>query len=487
MVAIVIQTLTSENTGIVLEDGKVKELLINRPGNTYQVGNIYVGKVTKVEKGLQAAFVEIGDERLGFLQRKELPKARENTKLGIEGIITEGQSLIVQIQKSAYGNKGARLTANITIPGTDLVYLPFGNYVACSKKLDDERRTELKSLVDEIRLGEEGAIIRTSAKGKAPQVLEEEYNNLRQRWKSMEKRALKQSAPSSIYVDDTISDRLVRRFPPTELEAIYVDTSLVANRIHSNYPELNDVIFLEKNVESKLPKPISQIMMDAVSPRVHAAKGVALHIDQTEALTAIDVNSASFMGKGNKEQTVVQANCYAAVAVAQQVRLRNLSGIIIIDFIGMKTQSQKQQVLQALKQELAKDSVRTEVYGFTQLGLVEMTRKREAPSVGEILAGDQKEGHPKLSSETFAFLLERELIGYYNSEIEALLIEVNPAVLDAFTHLVQVEKLRNYVSQEVYILKSSSVATYHIKLAGSKQLIVDQLSTISSDSIDKIL
>ncbi|WP_186576273.1 ribonuclease E/G [Aquibacillus kalidii] len=485
MVSLYLQTLTTEQTAVVVENKTVRDVIINRPGSDFQVGNVFVAKVVKVDKGLQAAFVDIGDEKPGFLQRKELPKARQDQQLAIESLITEGQRIIVQIEKEAYGNKGARLTANITLPGLDVVYLPYSNYVAASRKLPSESRERLVKEFEAFREGTEGAIIRTSSKDRQLSDVEEQYANLRKRWQELEQSAKRQKVPSSLWIDDMLSDRLIRKISPDNIEAIYVDRSDLAMRIRTTFPTIQDKVSWEKLIDQQLPITIEQLFESIMNPVVLGPKGVELYIEETEALTVIDVNTARFIDKGDKQQTVTKANCIAAITAAEQIRLRNISGIIIIDFIGMKTIQQQELVLKALRDELKKDSTRTEVYGFTKLGLVEMTRKRESQSLTHLI-GDKTTITTPMSQKTNAYMLERTILGFQNSKVEAILIDVNESLYRTFKGCISFEKLREILSQEVYFHIVDDIASYQVKLTGTTTLIDQQIASISADSIDKV-
>ncbi|MRH42982.1 Rne/Rng family ribonuclease [Aquibacillus halophilus] len=486
MVSIYIQSATTEQIGIVKEKNRVTELIVNRPTQTNQVGNIYIGRVITIEKGLQAAFIDIGDDKHGFLQRKELPEARKDNKKGIESVITEGQSILVQVQKEAYGNKGARLTTNLTVPGINIVYLPHGNYIAVSKKLSDKLRVDLRKEIDSIRQGEEGAIIRTSAKDCSIDITLNEYTQLRDKWRLLEIQSRKCTVPSCVYTDKTVPDRLIRQFSPSEIKEIYLDSSDEARRIRSEYPSLQESIHWEKNIEDSLPFSVKQLMEQAVNPLVQTNTGVELIIEQTEAMTVIDVNTAGFTGKTSKSQTIVQANIDAAIEVAKQIRFRNLSGIIIIDFIDMNNNSSEEKVVQAFKKELAKDSVRTEIYGFTKLGLLEMTRKRESQTLPYLLLDNNQMKRRDFSSITYAYMLERELFQYQTSQYEALYIEISPAVYKSFQNEINLAKLKESILKEVFIKITRSVASYVIKLTGSQELVTSHFSRNNNDSIDKL-
>lgn len=395
----------TEKVALTVGRGQVQEVFLDRPGMGSKVGSIFKGIVRHVDHGLQAAFVDFGDERQGFLQREEVPACKEDQSLRIEQAILEGQTLFVQVQKDAYGTKGAKLSAIITIPGNALVYLPNGNYVAVSRKLPEERAAKWKEQMTNLLTPGEGVIIRTEADKLPEEVILEELERLRGRWHNL---SVKNAAPPAvIYQDALIPDQLLRRLPAGNIDEIVVDDGFEARQLRQQFPELGEKIKWEREAKILLPQPLSVLWEQLVAPVTNIDRGITLHIDQTEALTVIDVNSGGYTGHSDKNQTAVMVNQLAAKAIAREIRFRNLSGIILIDFVSMKRPDQQRAVLQTFRQALQQDAQRTEVYGFTKLGLLEMSRKRERPSLMEQL---QAPISRNLSFETKCFQLEREII-----------------------------------------------------------------------------
>jgi ribonuclease G len=395
----------TEKVALAVEREQMMEVFLDRPGKTSKVGNMYKGIVRYVDKGLQAAFVDFGDERQGFLQRQEIPACKQNASLRIEQAIQEGQTLLVQVQKDAHGTKGAKLSAIITLPGQVLVYLPNGQYVAVSKKLPEERAEQWKTHFTELLDPEEGVIVRTEADQQSETALSEELQLLRNRWKEIA--ANDSTPPAPIFHDALIPDQLLRRIPAGVIEEIIVDDGFAARQLRQQFPSFQEKIKWEKEAEMLLPQPLAVLWEQLISPVVHIDRGITLHIEQTEALTVIDVNSAGYKGHSDKQQTAVMVNQLAAKAIAREMRLRNLSGIILIDFVSMNRSDQQRAVLQTFRQALHQDSQRTEVYGFTKLGILEVSRKRERPSILNQL---QKAVKPELSLESRCFQLERDLL-----------------------------------------------------------------------------
>lgn len=486
MVSLYIHTQPTEKIALAVENNQITEFVIDRPNQPQLVDSIFVGRVVKIEKGLQAAFVDIGSEKLGFLQRKELPTARANPTKKMESLITEGERLIVQVTKDAYDTKGARLTANITIADHAIVYLPFGNYIALSKKLAQDDATEKKAIIENLREDNEGAIIRTVAADLTNEELEQAFLHLRDRWTLLEKESKQLKVPSCLYYDAPVLDRFIRKFASEHIDHIYLDDASIATEIRQRYQHLKATITWEKQLESRLPLSIEQVMQACVHPKVDAENGVSLYIEETEAMTIIDVNSGGFTGRNDKERTHLHANIYAAKEIARQVRLRNLSGIIILDFISMKNPVDKKKVLDILRTALDKDPIRSEVYGFTQLGLVEMTRKRATAPHSKLILNDT-DPHITLSNMTYVYALERILSGYIDTNVESVIIDINPIIYKLWIKHIDLEKVKKRLHQSVYMNQTKGVTSYHVKLAGSSTLIKDFIETNSSAIIDKVL
>ncbi|WP_112181484.1 MULTISPECIES: ribonuclease E/G [Paraliobacillus] len=486
MVSLYIHTQPTEKIAIAVENNQIKEFVIDRPNQPQLVDSIFVGKVSKIEKGLQAAFVDIGSEKLGFLQRKELPAARANPTKKLESLITEGERMIVQVTKDAYDTKGARLTANITIADQAIVYLPFGNYIALSKKLASNHVEEKKATIENIREEKEGAIVRTVAADLTSAELEQIFLHLRNRWALLEKQSKQLKVPSCLYYDAPVLDRFIRKFASEGIDHIYLDDPAIATELRERYNHLKAPITWEKQLEDQLPVTIEQLMKACVHPKVEASNGVSLYIEETEAMTIIDVNSGGFTGRNDKERTYLQANIYAAKEIATQVRLRNLSGIIILDFISMRNQSDKKKVLDVLREALDEDPIRSEVYGFTQLGLVEMTRKRATAPHSKLIS-DKTEDHLTFSNMTYVYALERVLYGYLNTNVDAIIIDVNPKIYKLWLQHIDLNKIKKQLHQSVYMNQTKGVTSYQVKLAGSSSLIKDFLETNHHAIIDKVL
>ncbi|MCS6786038.1 MAG: ribonuclease G [Thiobacillaceae bacterium] len=391
---ILINVTPQETRVAILYQGAVQELHIERANQRGLVGNIYLGRVQRVLPGMQSAFVDIGLERAAFLHVADIWEARgENPQRPIERILHEGQSLLVQVIKDPIGSKGARLSTQLSMAGRFLVYLPQETRIGISQKIEDEaERGLLRQRLTRILPQDEhgGFIIRTMANTAEDMELAADVEYLHAIWDAVQTRAAASSAPCLIYQELDLAHRVLRDMASTETARILVDSREthqrmlafaqefmrgVADRIvlYSGERPLFDLYNVEEEVEKALAR------------RVELKSGGYLIIDQTEALTTIDVNTGAFTGVRSFDDTVFKTNLEAAQAIARQLRLRNLGGIILIDFIDMDNPEHKEAVLAELTRALARDRTRITINGFTALGLVEMTRKRTRDSLARQL------------------------------------------------------------------------------------------------------
>ncbi len=393
---ILINVTPQETRVAMLEQGVVQELHIERASARGLVGNIYLGRIARVLPGMQSAFVEIGLERTAFLHIADIWEHRQNGhgegRL-IEKILQEGQSLLVQVIKDPIGTKGARLSTQISLAGRLLVYLPQDSHIGISQRIEDEAEREqlrgrLTHLLPEGLTG--GFIIRTMAETASEREMASDIDYLTKLWRDLTGRAGESPAPSLLYQDLNLAQRVLRDMAAEETTRIHVDsretfvkvqefaqqyTPALAERIGHYVGERP--LFDLHGVEDEIEK--------ALARRVDLKSGGYLIIDQTEALTTIDVNTGGFVGGRSFDDTIFKTNLEAAQVIARQLRLRNLGGIIIIDFIDMENADHRAAVLAELNRALEKDRTRLTVNGFTQLGLVEMTRKRTRESLAHVL------------------------------------------------------------------------------------------------------
>ena len=369
----------------VLEDGVLVEHYIERSNRTSSVGNVYLGRVQNVLPGMEAAFVDIGRGRNAVLYAGEVnydASSIEGKPTRIEQALKSGQSVLVQVTKDPIGHKGARLTSQISIPGRFLVFVPEGRMTGISRKLPDRERTRLKTILRKICPEDAGVIVRTAAEGASEEELTRDIARLRAQWEAISKKATQVSAPALVYAEPDLVIRVIRDIFNEDFSKVVVqgDTEWdtveayvghvapdLAERV-SKWTGSGDV-FAEYRVDEQLAK--------ALDRKVWLPSGGYLIIDRTEAMVVIDVNTGKFIGKGgNLEATVTKNNLEAAEEIVRQLRLRDLGGIIVIDFIDMVLESNRELVLRRLLECLGRDRTKHQVAEVTSLGLVQMTRKR---------------------------------------------------------------------------------------------------------------
>jgi ribonuclease G len=392
---ILINVTPQETRVAVAGSGVVQELLVERAASRGLVGNVYMGKVARVLPGMQSAFVEIGLPRAAFLHVADIWEHREAVK-PIEKVLEEGQPILVQVVKDPIGSKGARLSTQVSIAGRLLVYLPHDTHIGISQRIGDEGgRQALRDRLRELLPADEkgGFIVRTLAESAAEDELRADVEYLRSLWRVIRERSGLCSGtakPQLLYQDLSLAERVLRDMVGADTERVVVDSrenfQKLAAFADTYMPKLRGKIehytgerplFDLYNVETEIER--------ALSRRVELKSGGTLVIDQTEAMTTIDVNTGGFVGRSNFDDTVFKTNLEAAQAIARQLRLRNLGGIIIVDFIDMDSEEHRAAVLEELKRALARDRTRMTVSGFTALGLVEMTRKRTRESLAHVL------------------------------------------------------------------------------------------------------
>ncbi len=396
---ILINVTPQETRVALVENGVLQEVHIERAQSRGLVGNLYKGKVTRVLPGMQAAFVEIGLERTAFLHASD---ARVNGGNGdapsaaappINELLRDGQEIVVQVMKDPIGSKGARLTMQATLPARYLVYLPYGRHIGISQRIGDDAERErlrvaVRSVMDEDDHG--GYILRTVAGTVSEDELKNDIHFLRKVWLAIADRATRAHAPSLLHEDLPLAIRAMRDLIQGGVEKIRIDSRETHTRAlefaREFVPEVAErveyypgerPIFDLYSVEDEIRK--------ALDSKVPLKSGGYLVIDQTEALTTIDVNTGAYVGRKNLEETLYKTNLEATLTIARQLRLRNIGGMIIVDFIDMADAEHRRQVLRALERALSRDRARSFVTAMSSLGLVEITRKRTRESLEHIL------------------------------------------------------------------------------------------------------
>lgn len=438
-----------ENRVALLEDNELAEIYIERPGSERMIGNIYRGKVSSVLPGMQAAFVDIGYEKNAFLYagdviaKKEYSEEDEEPEqelrcCNIGQLLSEGQELTVQVIKEPIGSKGPRVTTNITLPGRHLVLLPDADYTGVSRRIENEvERTKLKKIAESLKPKGIGLIVRTASEGKEEEDFIEDLNFLLKLWESIRQKEQSGPVPRCIHKDLSLVYRAVRDLFTKQIDKFIINDkhqyTKVLEIVEMLSPSLKcRVEYFSKSYDMFEYYQLETKIAKALSRKVWFKCGGYLVIDKTEALTVIDVNTGKFVGGNNLEDTVLKVNLEATAEIAKQVRLRDIGGIIIIDFIDMHEQEHQQMVLDALKLALKKDRTKTTVVGMTGLGLIEMTRKKVKKELSTVLHVDCPccEGTGKmLSPESIARKVEKEVSKYFAQTIAgAVQVEVHPTV-----------------------------------------------------------
>ncbi len=408
---IFINSTLQESRIAIIEDGLLAEFLIERKEEMGVAGNIYKGKVARVLPGMQAAFVDIGMEKAGFLHASDffnvpedsqlVPPAGDDVefeeappkspppsrRLPLEKRISRGDEVLVQVAKDPLGTKGARVTSHISLPGRYMVFMPYTKHIGISRRIEsDEERKRLREIAHTVGTTHGGFILRTACEGRTKREIQRDLAFLARIWKRIQKKAESASTPALIHQDLDLITRTIRDFFITDTERVVIDSAKdhrrVVDFVRHFMPRLKSKIVLYGEREPLFEHfSIEDKIEKAVERRVWLRSGGYIIIERTEALTAVDVNTGRFVGKRNQEETIFKTNLEAAQEVVRQLRLRNVGGIIIIDFIDMEKEVNRKKVYEALKEALKKDKARTNILKISELGLVEMTRQRSRESL----------------------------------------------------------------------------------------------------------
>lgn len=439
MKQLIITTDPRETRVAILEQGRLAELYIERFAKRSIVGNIYRGKVENVLAGMDAAFIDIGLGRNGFLYVDEvfLPEEPDARPKKITQLLKAGQEIFVQVIKDPMGTKGARLTTQLSIAGRYLVYVPEGSLCGVSRRLPDDERQRLRKLCREIKPEKSGVIIRTAAEGVSEKAITRDLKFLEKLWSMVQKRLDSQTAPSLAYSEAELAIKVVRDLFSEEFAQVLVDDEDLVKKIQgflqATTPELTDRVELYQGTKSLFETyGIESEIHKALQRRVDLPSGGYLVIDHTEALTVVDVNTGRYVGRKFLEDTILKTNLEACREVVRQLRIRDIGGIIIIDFIDMSSKENREQVLAALEAELAKDRTKTYVVELSPLGLVEMTRQNVTDGIRGTLTHRCPECEGEgvvLSAESLTIDVERRLRRLVaGTPAEAFLVEVGSQV-----------------------------------------------------------
>ncbi len=369
----------------VLEGSELVQHYVTRSGATSMVGNVYLGRVQNVLPGMEAAFVDVGRGRNAVLYAGEVNWSAEDldgAPQRIEHALKNGQPVLVQVTKDPIGGKGARLTAQISLPGRFLVLAPNSDVSGISRRLPEDERRRLKAIFKKLKPSQHGLIVRTAAEGASEEALAADLERLLEEWAAIEKRSKRAKAPAVLYEEPELTVRVVRDlFTDEEYRELVTDSprvfGLVTDYLRAVAPEVVSKVRLHQGALSAFEEfHIVEQIHKGLDRKVWLPSGGYLVIDRTEALTVIDVNTGKSVGKTNLEETVVNTNVEAAREAARQLRLRDIGGMIVIDFIDMLLEQNKKKVIDAMKEALAQDKSRSQVFDISPLGLLEVTRKR---------------------------------------------------------------------------------------------------------------
>jgi len=483
---IVINAAEHETRVALLEDGTISELFIERKDGTDSAGNIYKGKVQRVLPGMQAAFVDIGLSQAAFIyvddvigeriedvehyfnekmklaeiNPEEGEESEENdtgvqkddflVKQNIEGLITEGQEMLVQVAKSPMETKGARITSHVSLPGRFLVLMPTSDHIGISRRIEDpEERDRLREIVASLRTDGLGYIVRTAAEGVRQEKIAYEMGFLKNLWEGIKNKHNSMPAPSLLHKELSVSLRAVRDLLIQEAEKLIVDSrsgyETILSFLDTFMPSLKDSVELYEGREPlfdayNLEGDISR----ALKRKVWLKSGGYIVIEHTEALVAIDVNTGRYVGKHNLEETITKTNLEAVKEIAYQIRLRDIGGIIIIDFIDMEKKSNQEKVFNSLQEALKKDRSKTNVLPMSEMGLIQMTRKRIRKPLTRLLCEPcfycEGEGY-LISKKTICYNIYRDVLRDSRDMLgKRLTLRVNPEIAEllygAENHLI---------------------------------------------------
>ncbi len=471
-----------ENRVAVLEDGALMEIYIAREER--QIGSIYKGKVSNILPGMQAAFIDIGLERNAFLCMDDASailgeeEALDIKQLSIKDILKINQETLVQIIKESMGTKGARVTTHITLPGRYLVLLPKAQYIGISRRIEEEKERErLRSIAESIKPTDFGLIVRTAAESKESDDLKRDFEFLSKLWDKIQNTAKRKKAPALIHQELALVYKIIRDLFTPEVDRLIIDSrseydkvqellEIISPQLKSRVHLFNDKrsLFEAYGIETEIEK--------ALRKKVWLESGGYLIIDKTEALTVIDVNTGKFIGKNSLAETILKTNLEAVPEIIRQTRLRDLGGIIIIDFIDMERQEDRQKVLSELTEHMKRDRTKTHLVGLTELGLVQITRKRVSKDLDEYIREvcPYCGGRGRVNSlHTMKIKVEREIKKAVSEvECESVLAILNPRLAIALMgwESEELERLEKSIGKRVYIKVDSDTHVERFYIEG---------------------
>lgn len=468
MKTLVVNVSGREKRYAILRNNTLEKLVIEQPKQQSLVGGIYFGIVEKILPGMNAAFINMGLEKNGFLHRDKLPSflAKKEDK-SISSYLHQGQKILVQIEKDATGDKGPRLTGIIEFNGTLTVYSPEGHYIAVSKKIEDpEAREKWRCFGVGIKEGEEGILFRTICKEHTEEEAASELTGLREQYQHVLQAMKAMKKPGLLYERNSFLEEIKALVVKTKPGKIVVDSLELKSEFAPLVPN-GEVIFHQNKENIFSTYRLEHEIENALKRVVMLENGAYLVFDEAEALTVIDVNTGKFTGSHGRGDTVMKTNESAAKEIARQVRLRDLAGMILIDFIDMKSDTEREQIKKSFMTALGHDDKRTRIVGFTPLGVLQLTRKKLKVSMSEALMEkcETCDGVGKvMSAESIAFRLERELFELRGRDEEAVLIETTKEVKDVFVGELNVHQtmLEDLIGFKIYFSIQDAPKPYYV-------------------------
>jgi ribonuclease G len=481
---LLINACPEETRVALLESGQLAELYIERKKDTSIIGSIFKSKVVKILPGMQSAFVDIGLEKAAFLHVADVYSTFDYSAFGedieetipfhapIEDLLQQGEEILVQVSKNPIGTKGARITSYITLPGRYLVLMPGVEHIGISRRISDEKeRSRLKEIVSKFKPQNVGLIVRTASEGCTEEEIQKDIDFLMLLWANIQSKKDKGSPPHLLYSDLDITFRTIRDILGHEVSKLIIDSEKEYERavefVKTYFPKLESKIKLYEGDEPIFDAyGIELDISKTLGKRIWLKSGGYIIIDQTEALTAIDVNTGKFVGKATLEDTLLKTNLEAVKEIAYQIRLRNLGGIIIIDFIDMEKEENRKKIFTSFQEAMSKDKVKSTILEVSELGLIQMTRKRVRESLGRTLCEScfycEGRGFIK-SATTICYEIFRELrkMGATGTNRKTM-ITAHPLVTDLLYEeeregLEEIEKMNGFKS----IVKADK--NYHLE------------------------
>lgn len=487
---ILINVTRGEKRVALLENGQVVEMYIERQRDASLVGNIYKGRVVKILPGMQSAFVDIGLEKAAFLyvadiktdiddyaplfedeekdSSLDMMSKKDRSERTIEEIIQEGQDILVQVSKDPIGSKGARVTSYITLPGRYLVLMPNVDHIGISRRIsDEEERNRLKAMVEQVRPAGFGLIIRTASEDSLEEDIRKDLEFLMLLWKNVQEKKDKVPARGLLYSDLDLVFRSVRDLLSQDVSRLVIDSGEEYERIidfvTTYFPKLLNKIEMYEETEPIFDAfGVELDIARALGRKVWLKSGGYIVVDQTEAMTVIDVNTGKFVGKEGLEDTILKTNLEAVKEIAYQIRLRNLGGIIIVDFIDMDKLENREKVFNAFTEAMKKDRAKNTIFHISELGLIQMTRKRVRESLGRTLCTTcpycEGKGFVK-SPDTLCYEILRTIKKMAQHGSTKLIISTHPLVAELLSdeEMLEIESIENKYGIKVIIRADAKI------------------------------